>query len=97
MYSNCAFEYKVISNYLLHIVLSKVHRHSKRPTVPDTAYVLETTESNTHRPLKCNFVINDLGDMLMSLSRALEFFEIYLADLVADAAAGTRILQGNAM
>lgn len=63
--------------------------------------VLEATQKST-KPLltnlrRCNYNIDDFNDMIDSITRALEFFQLYLTELVVDAAVGTRILQGTSV
>lgn len=50
-----------------------------------------------HIALKCNYDINDFNDIIKSITRAMDFFQFFLTDLVVDAAVGTRIVQGMAM
>lgn len=70
--------------------------------IPDTdTYVSESTQTSKkpteHIAYQCNYDIEDFNDMIESIARAMEFFKVFLTDLVVDAAVGTRILQGTSM
>lgn len=71
----------------------KATNDPKKPITPENITVLETIEL-TSKLLKCDYKIGDFNDMMVSIARVLEFYQLYSKDLVLDAAVGTRILQG---
>lgn len=75
----------------------------KKPIIAEDTQGLKATETLTtatptaKKSLICNYELDVFDDMIDSIIRALEFFQLYVTELVVDAAVGTRILQGTSV